>query len=42
MHTIWFRPHDSIYALSVEVSSAWASEVWERLAKEFHMISTKP
>jgi hypothetical protein len=42
MHTIWFRPHGSSGALSVEVNEAFAAHVWELLSKEFLMVSAKP
>ena len=42
MHTIWFRPHGSSGALSVEVNRTFASHVWDLLSKEFLMVSTRP
>jgi len=42
MHTIWFRPHGSSSALSVEVNEVFASHVWDLLSKEFLMVSTRP
>ena len=42
MHTIWFRPHGSSGALSVEVNTMFAAHVWDLLNKEFLMLSTRP
>jgi len=42
MQVIWFRPHDSSGALSVEVNTLFASHVWDLLSKEFYMVSTRP
>ena len=42
MQTIWFRPHGSSGALQVSVNTEFAAHVWNLLAKEFLMLSTRP
>ena len=42
MQTIYFRTHNSSAAMSVEVNSFMAAQVWEMLSREFHMLSAQP
>jgi hypothetical protein len=39
---MWFRPHGSSGALSVQVNTLFAAHVLDLLSKEFLMVSTRP
>lgn len=42
MQVIWFRTHGLSRCFSIEVDTEFASHVWDKLEKEFLMVSTRP